>query len=115
MVADTGRTNLMILRTVISEFGKAFPGKIHRILPSVKNKSVIYDQINTALQIWAPTLVLLKQYLLQTLIAKDNGEKVILWVYCHLPSGSSNWFALLSQSHFLPLTSAPTFESDVLL
>jgi hypothetical protein len=80
-VADTGRPNLIMLRTVISEFAKAFPGKTDRIPPPEKVKGMTYDQIEAALQFGAPKLASLKHYLRNTLTVKDNGEKVILWVY----------------------------------
>jgi hypothetical protein len=80
-VADTGRPNLILLRTVISEIAKAFPGNTDRIPLPEKVKGMTYDQIEAALGLGAPKLAWLKQYLRNTLTAKDNGEKVILWVY----------------------------------
>jgi hypothetical protein len=42
-VADTGRPNLIMLRTVISEFAKAFPRKTDRLPPPEKVKGMTYD------------------------------------------------------------------------
>jgi hypothetical protein len=44
-VAHTSRPNLIMLRTVIPAFAKAFPGKTDRIPPPEKVKSMRYDQI----------------------------------------------------------------------
>jgi len=54
-VPDTGRLNLIMLRTVISKFGKAFLGKTDRIPPPVKFKGMTYDQIEAALRFAAPS------------------------------------------------------------
>jgi len=43
-----GRPNLIMLRTVISEFAKAFSGKTDRIPPPEKVKRMTYDQIEAA-------------------------------------------------------------------
>ena len=80
-VADTGRPNLIMLKMVISEFAKAFPGKTDQIPPPEKVKGMTYDQIEAALRFGARKLAWLKHYLRNTLTGKDNGEKVILWVY----------------------------------
>jgi len=73
-VADMGRPNLSMQRTVISGFPKAFPGKTDRIPPPDKVKGMTYDQIEAALRFGAPKLAWLKHYLRNTLTAKDNGE-----------------------------------------
>jgi hypothetical protein len=70
-----------MLRTVIFEFAKAFPGKTDRIPPAEMVKGISYDQIEAALQFGASKLAWLKHYLQNTLTVKDNAEKVILWVY----------------------------------
>jgi len=70
-----------MLRTVISEFVKAFPKKTDRIPPPEKAKGMTYDQIEAASRFGASKLAWIKHYLRNTLTAKDNGEKVILWVY----------------------------------
>ena len=41
-VADTGRPNLIMLRTVVSEFAKAFPGKRDQIPPPENVKGMTY-------------------------------------------------------------------------
>jgi len=111
-VADTGRPNLIMLRTVISEFAKAFTGKADRIPLPEKVKGMTYDQIEAALWFVAPKLAWLKHYLRNTLTAKDNGEKVILWVYWPLTQWLVEQVSTPSQSHFLPLISTLTFNSD---
>jgi hypothetical protein len=50
VVADTRRPNLIMIRTVISEFVKAFPGKTDRIPSPEKVKGMTYVQIEAALQ-----------------------------------------------------------------
>jgi len=111
-VADTGRPNLIMLRTVMSEFAKAFPGKTDRIPPPGKVKGMTYDQIEAALLFGAPMLAWLKHYLRNTLTAKDCGEKVILSVYWPLAQWLIEQVSTPSQSHFLPLISTLTFNSD---
>jgi hypothetical protein len=101
-----------MLRTVISEFAKAFPGKTDRIPPLEKVKGMTYDQIEAALRFGAPKLAWLKHYLRNTLTAKDNGKKVILWVYWPLTQWLVEQVSTPSQSHFLPLISTLTFNSD---
>jgi hypothetical protein len=71
-VADTGRPNLIMLKTVISEFAKAFPGKTDQIPPPEKVKGMTYDQIKAALRFGAPKLAWLIHYLRNTLTVKDN-------------------------------------------
>jgi len=112
-VAETGRPNLIMLRTVISEFAKAFPGKTDRVPPPEKVKSMTHNQIVAALQFGAPKLAWLKHYLRNTLTEKDNGEKVILWVYWQLTQWLIEQVSTPSQSHFLPLISTLTFNSDI--
>jgi hypothetical protein len=70
-----------MLMTGISEFAKAFPCKMDQIPLPGKVNVMTYDQIEVALRFGAPKLAWLKHYLRNTLTAKDNGEKVILWVY----------------------------------
>jgi hypothetical protein len=111
-VADTGRPNLIMLRTAISQLAKAFPGKTDRIPPPGKVKGMTYDQIEAALRFGAPMLAWLKHYLWNTLTAKDNAEKVILWVYWPLTQWLVEQVSTPSQSHFLPLISTLTFHSD---
>jgi len=111
-VADTGRPNMIMLRTVISEFQKAFPGKIDRIPPPEKVKGMTYDQIEAALPFGDPKLAWLKHYLRNTFTAKDNGEKVILCVYWQLTQWLIEQVSTPLQSHFLPLISTLTFNSD---
>jgi hypothetical protein len=53
-VAETGRPNLILLRTVISEFAKALPGKTDRIPPPEQYKGMMYDQIEAALRFGDP-------------------------------------------------------------
>jgi len=83
-VADIGRPNLIMLMMVISAVAKAFPRKTDQISLPEKVKGMTYVQIKAALRFGAPKLSWLKQYHQNTLTAKDNGEKVILWVYCPL-------------------------------
>jgi hypothetical protein len=64
-----------MLRKVISEFAKDFPGKTDQIPPPATVKSMTYDQIEAGLRFGAPTLAWLKQYLRNSLTAKDDGEK----------------------------------------
>jgi len=101
-----------MLRTVIYEFPKAFPGKTDRIPLPEKVKGRTYDQIEAALRFGAPKLAWLKYYLRNTLTAKDNGEKVILWVYWPLTQWLVEQVSTPLQSHFLPLISTLTFNSD---
>jgi hypothetical protein len=111
-VADTRRPNLIMIRTVISEFVKAFPEKTDRIPWPEKVKGMTYVQIEAALQFEAPKLAWLKNYFRNTLKAKDNGEKVILWVYWPLTQWLVEHVSTPSQSHFLPLISTLTLNSD---
>jgi hypothetical protein len=53
-VADTVRPNLTILRTVVSEFAKAFTGMTDRIPRPEKVKGMTYYQIEAALQFGTP-------------------------------------------------------------
>jgi hypothetical protein len=98
-----------MLRTVISEFAKAFPGKTDRIPPPEKVKGMTYDQIEAALRLGAPKLAWLKQYLRNTLTAKDNGEKVILRIYWPL----TQWLVEQVSSPFTFLLSATHISSDI--
>jgi hypothetical protein len=108
-VGDTSRPNLIMLRTVISEFAKAFPGKTDRIPPPEKVKGMTYDQIEAALRLGAPKLACLKQYLRNTLTAKDNGEEVILWVYWPL----TQWLVEQVSTPFTFPLSATHISSDI--
>jgi len=101
-----------MLRTFISKFANAFPGKTDRIPPPDKVKGMTYDQIEAALRFGAPKLAWLKHYLRNTSTAKDNGEKAILWVYWPLTQWLVEQVSTPSQSHFLPLISTLTFNSD---
>jgi len=112
MVVDRGRPNLIRLRMVISEFAKALPGKTDQIPSAEKIKGMTYDQIEAALRLRASKLAWLKYYLQNTLTAKDNGEKVILWVCWPLTQWLVEQVSTPSQSHFLPLISTLTFNSD---
>jgi hypothetical protein len=111
-VADRGRPNLIMLRMVISEFAKAFPGKTDGIPPPETVKGMRYDQIEAALRFGAPKLAWLKHYLPNTLTATDNGEKEILWVYWIVTQWLVEQVSTPSQSHFRPLISTLTFNSD---
>jgi hypothetical protein len=55
-VADMGRLNLIMLRTVISEFAKAFPGKTDQKPSPGTVKSMTSDHIKAALRFGAPKL-----------------------------------------------------------
>jgi len=55
-VADTGTLNLIMLRMVISEFAKAFPGNMDQIPPPEKVKGITYDQIKALLPFGDPKL-----------------------------------------------------------
>jgi hypothetical protein len=110
--ADTGRPNLIMLRTVISEFAKAFPGKTDRIPPPDNVKGMTYDQIEAALRFGAPKMAWLKHYLRNTFTAKDIGEKVVLWEYWPLTQWLVEQVSTPSQSHFLPFISILTCNSD---
>jgi hypothetical protein len=59
----------------------SFTRKTDQIPLPEKVNGITYDKIKAALWLGAPKLAWLKQYLWNTLTAKDNGEKVILWVY----------------------------------
>ena len=107
-----GRPKLIMLRTVIHDFAKTFPGKTDRIRPPEMFKGMTYDQIEAASRSGAPKWAWLKHYLWNTLTAKDNGEKVILWVYWALTQWLVKQVSTPSQSHFLPLISTLTFDSD---
>jgi hypothetical protein len=108
-VANTGRPNLIMLRTVISEFAKASEGKTDRIPPPEKVKGMAYDQIEAALRLGAPQLAWLKHYLRNTLMAKDNGEKVIQWVYWPL----TQWLVEQVSTPFTFPLSATHISSDI--
>lgn len=76
---DKGTLNQIMLRTIISEFGKNFPGKTDWIPLPENVKSMMNDQIEAALRFWAPMLTWPKLCLCNTLTVKDNWETVILW------------------------------------
>ena len=97
----------------MSEFAKAFTGKTDQVPPSRKVKGMMYDQSKAALWFGALTLAWLKHYLRNTLTAKDNGGKVILWVYWPLTQWLIEQVSTPSQSHFLPLISTLTLNSDM--
>jgi hypothetical protein len=101
-----------MLRTVIPEFAKAFPGKTDQIPPPEKVKGMTYDQIEAALRFGAPKLAWLRYYLRNTLTVEDNGKKVILWVYWQHTQWLVEQVSTPSQSHCLPLISTVTFNSD---
>ena len=77
-----------------------------------KVKGTMYDQIEAALQCGAPQLPWLNHYLRNTLTVKYNREKVILWVYWPLTQWLIKQVIIPSQSHFVPLISTLTFNSD---
>jgi len=108
-VADMGRPNLIMLMTVISELAKAFPEKTDRIPPPEKVQGMAYDQILAALRLGAPKLAWLKQYLRNTLMAKDNAEKVIMWVYWPL----TQWLVEQVSTPFTFPHSATHISSDI--
>ena len=107
--ADRGRPKQILLSTVISEFAKAFPGKLDQIPLPQKVHGMTFDQIEAALQFWAPKLAWPKQYLWNTLPAKDNGEKVILWVYWPL----TQWLVEQVSTPFTFPLSATHITSDI--
>ena len=111
-VADTRRPNLIMLRMVISEFAKSFPEKTDRIPLPETIRGITYDQIEAALRCRARSLAWLNNYLGNTLTAKNNGEKVTLWVYWPLTQWLVKQVSTPLQSHFLPLISTLTFHSD---
>jgi len=71
-----------------------------------------YHQIDAGLRFGAPKLAWLKHYLGNTLTAKDSGEKMILSVYWPLTQWLVEQVSTPSHSHFVPLISTLTFNSD---
>jgi hypothetical protein len=108
-VADTGRPNVIMLRTVISEFAETFPEKTGQIPPPEKVKGMTYDQIEAALWFEPPKLAWLKQYLRNTFMAKDNGEKVIQRVYWPL----TQWLLKQVSTPFTFPLSATLISSEI--
>jgi hypothetical protein len=98
-----------MLRTVIYEFAKTVPEKTGRIPPPEKVKGMTYDQIEAALQLWAPKLAWLKQYLRNTFMAKDNAEEVIQSVYWPL----TQWLVKQVSTPFTFPLSATLISSDI--
>jgi hypothetical protein len=92
-----------MLWTVISEFGQDFPWKTDQIPPRERVKGLAYDQIEAALQFWASKLAWFNLYLRNTKTVKNNGEKVILWVYWPLTQWLVEQVSTPSPSNFLPL------------
>ena len=111
-VADLGSPHLIMLWTVMSEFPMAFRRKTDRISPLEKVKGMTYDHIEAAFRCGASKLVWLKHYLRNTLTAKDNREKVKLSVYSPLTLWLVDQVSTPSQSHYLPLISTLTSNSD---
>jgi hypothetical protein len=98
-----------MLRTVISEFAKTFPEKTGRIPPPGKVKGMTYDQIEAALRLEAPMVAWLNQYLRNTFMAKDNGEKVIQSVYWPL----TQWLVNQVSTPFTFPLSATLISTDI--
>jgi hypothetical protein len=98
-----------MLRTVIYEFAKTVPEKTGRIPPPEKVKGMTYDQIEAALQLVAPKLAWLKQYLRNTFMAKDNAEKVIQSVNWPL----TQWLVKQVSTPFIFQLSATLISSDI--
>jgi len=110
-----GRPNLYMLRKVISQLAKAFPGKTDWIHPPGKMAGMTYHHIEAALLPVASNSAWLKQYLWNTLIVTDNGEKWFCGYIGHVHSGLLKRVALLSHLHYLPLALAGTVKCDIQL
>jgi len=80
-VAEMGRPNLIMLRTVISQIAKAFAGKTDQIPPPGKVRGMTYDEIETVLRFRVRKLAWLKHYLWSTFTTTENIEKVIMCEY----------------------------------
>jgi len=102
-----------MLKTVIFQFAKAFPRKTDRIPTPEKVLGRSYDGIEAGVRLGAPMLAWLKQFLRNILTAKDNREKVIVWVYWPLSQSLVEQVSTPFTIPLLPLTSALTFKSDV--
>jgi len=111
--ADSGKPHLTMLWTDFSEFPMSIPGKTNRIPAPKKVNSITHDQIETALWFGPPKLTSLKHYLGNTLVVKDNAQKVILWVYWSLTQWLVEQLSTSSQSHLLPLISTVSLNSDI--
>jgi hypothetical protein len=98
-----------MLRTVISELAQVFTAKTDRIPPPEQVNGMTYDQLKVALRLGAPMLAWLTQYLQNTLTAKDNGERVILWVYWPL----TQWLVEQVSTPFTFPLSAAHISSDI--
>jgi len=111
-VADMGRPNMIMLRLGISELAKAFPGTTDWIPPPRQVIDKTYDQIKAALRFGAIKLAWLKHYLWNTFTVKGNRENMILYLYWPLTQWLVEQVSTPSQSHFLPLLSTLTFDSE---
>jgi hypothetical protein len=107
--ADTGRPNLIMVRTVISEFAKAFSKKMDQLPLPEMVKGITYDQIEAALRLGSLKLTWLKQSLRNTLTAKHNGQRVNLWVYWPL----TMWLVKQVSTPFTFPLSATQISSEI--
>jgi len=102
-----------MLGIVFLGYGKDFPGKTDRTPLPEKVQGIKSDQIEAALQYGTLMLAGLKQYLRNTLSAKDCGENLILLKYWPLTQWLVEQVSTPSQSHFLLLTSTLSSNYDI--
>jgi len=107
-VSDMPRPHLILLRTVISEFAKSFPGKTVLIPHPVMVKGTTYNQTDAPLLFGATQLARLKGSLPNTFMPNDHRAIVILSVYWTVVQ----WLVYLVSTVFTLPLSATHISSD---